>query len=143
MVGVLPMHFVLSFCTSDSFKYFIFMGRLFSHPTHKDEILGSVKVWLNVSTWANQTQSCFFTTPFFFVNVGLVVRLKLNFIPVKASIHPGQSKPNHISLLPLALVNVVHVTRFKLNFILFKKPELIQNFVFKPLYRSGAIVKSW
>jgi hypothetical protein len=38
----------------------------------------------------------------FFVNVRLVVRLKLNFILVKASIHPGQSKPNH---RPLALTN--------------------------------------
>jgi hypothetical protein len=63
--------------------------------------------------------------PFFFlVNVRLVVRLKLNFILVKASIHPGQSKLNHISLMPLALakwMSVVHVTRFKLNFILFFK----------------------
>jgi len=83
VVGVLPMHFIFSFCTSDSFKYFIFMGRLFSHPTQKDEILDSVKVWLNASTWANQTQACFFTQLLaFFVNVGLVVRLKLNFILV-------------------------------------------------------------
>jgi hypothetical protein len=80
------------------------MGTIFSHPTHKDEILDSVKVWLNASTCANQTQSCFFTTPFF-VNVGVVVRLKLNFILVKASIHPGQSKRNRISLLSLALTN--------------------------------------
>jgi hypothetical protein len=103
---VLLMHFVLSFCANNSFKYFIFTGRFFSHPTHKDETLDSVRVRLNASTWANQTQSCFFTTPFFFfVNVGLVVRLRLNFILVKASIHPGQSNPNHISLVPLALAN--------------------------------------
>jgi hypothetical protein len=80
------------------------MGMLFSHPTHKDEIVDSVKVWLNASTCANQTQSCFFITPFF-VNVGVVVRLKLNFILVKASIHADKSKPNHISLLSLALTN--------------------------------------
>jgi hypothetical protein len=30
--------------------------------------------------------------PFFFVNVGVVIRLKLNFILLEASIHLGQSK---------------------------------------------------
>jgi hypothetical protein len=79
VVGVVPMYFLLSFCANNSFKYFIFTGRFFSPPTHKHEILDSVRVRLNASTWANQTQSCFFTT-LFLVNVGRVVRLKLNFI---------------------------------------------------------------
>ncbi len=78
---MLPMHFVLSFCTSNSFKYFIFMGRLFSHTTHKDEILDSVKVWLNASTWANQTQSSFFTTLFFFGECETCCKVETQFHP--------------------------------------------------------------
>jgi hypothetical protein len=80
VLGVLPMHFILSFCTNNSSKYFIFTGRFFSHPTHKDEILDSVRVRFDASTWANQTQSCFFYYPFF-CECGTCCKVETQFHP--------------------------------------------------------------
>jgi hypothetical protein len=63
-------------------------GRFFSHATHQDEILDSVRVRFNASTWANKTQSCFFYYHFFFFGeCGTCCKVETQFHPtLKAKI---------------------------------------------------------